>query len=75
MSEGVQEDDTDLDGTTLYWDKPRAQQTHVPGSQRTWGTRLERHSGIEESTKDSKGLRLGSDVNLIVTIPRTNHNN
>ncbi|MQM21763.1 hypothetical protein Taro_054808, partial [Colocasia esculenta] len=39
-------DDTDLNGTTLYRDKLRAQQTHVPGSQRTWGTRLERHSGI-----------------------------
>ncbi|MQM18130.1 hypothetical protein Taro_051115, partial [Colocasia esculenta] len=45
-SEGVQEDDANLNGTTLYRDKPRAQETHVPGSQRTWGTRLERHSGV-----------------------------
>ncbi|MQL93754.1 hypothetical protein Taro_026400 [Colocasia esculenta] len=28
-SEGVQEDDTNLNGTTLYRDKPRAQQTHL----------------------------------------------
>ncbi|MQL82088.1 hypothetical protein Taro_014551 [Colocasia esculenta] len=33
-SEGVQEDDTDLDSTTLYRDNPRAQRT-----QRAWLTK------------------------------------
>ncbi|MQM11935.1 hypothetical protein Taro_044847 [Colocasia esculenta] len=43
-SEGVQEDDK-TSTVPLYQDKPRAH-THMPGSHKTWGTQLKRHSGI-----------------------------
>ncbi|MQL70414.1 hypothetical protein Taro_002733 [Colocasia esculenta] len=45
-SEGVQDRWHRPRRYTQYRDKPRAQQTHVLGSHRTWGTQLERHSGI-----------------------------
>ncbi|MQM02788.1 hypothetical protein Taro_035565 [Colocasia esculenta] len=38
-SEGVQEDDTDLDGTQVPGQAPS---THVLGSHKTWGSQLKR---------------------------------
>ncbi|MQL71403.1 hypothetical protein Taro_003737, partial [Colocasia esculenta] len=39
QSEGVQEDDTDLDGTQVPGQAPS---THVPSSHKTWGSQLKR---------------------------------
>ncbi|MQL95370.1 hypothetical protein Taro_028035 [Colocasia esculenta] len=39
-SEGVQEDDTDLDGTQV---SGQALSTNVPGSHKTWGSQLKRY--------------------------------
>ncbi|MQL99535.1 hypothetical protein Taro_032259, partial [Colocasia esculenta] len=69
-SEGVQEDDTDLDGTTLYRDKPRAQQT-----QHAWLTKNLGYPTREAFQNRRRTTTLGNTqtTTLTCSIFITNH--
>ncbi|MQL74641.1 hypothetical protein Taro_006995 [Colocasia esculenta] len=54
----LESDDTDLDGTAQV---PGQSPELQPGSQRTWGTQLERSEGVQEDDTDLNGTTLYRD--------------